>query len=132
MLRVHSTIYHILILVPKALPLLPPIFAKHFPFKLKQQEVISGYVCQLLQVLHYAPSLFADIYELCIRHALQIDVEIRIRDDGNVSMEPIKQDEDEPAIFNMDGKNGDGDNDTNNRNDATTKADEMADKARFV
>lgn len=102
MLRVHATIYTILRLVPNATNQLFPIIAKYFPYKMKPKELIASYVEQIFIVLRYAPSLFANIYELCIRHALQIDVEIRIQDDGNVLLEPQQPQPTEDVGVRMD------------------------------
>lgn len=69
---------------------------------MKPKELIASYVEQIFIVLRYAPSLFANIYELCIRHALQIDVEIRIQDDGNVLLEPQQPQPTEDVGVRMD------------------------------
>lgn len=157
MLRVHATIYNILRLVPNATSQLFPIIAKYFPYKTRPKELISAYVEQILAVLHYAPSLFANIYELCIRHALQIDVEIRIQDDGNVLLERQQAQAKEEGgeeenihasnstIFHMDDEKKEAQqqqeeeeiasnqNDKPNSSSTTTvKVDAMADKVRTM
>jgi hypothetical protein len=159
MLRVHATIYNILRLVPNATSQLFPIIAKYFPYKTRPKELISAYVEQILAVLHYAPSLFANIYELCIRHALQIDVEIRIQDDGNVLLErqqaQAKEEEEgggeeenihasNSTIFHMDDEKKEAQqqqedaeiagnqNDKPNSSSTTVKVDAMADKVRTM
>ena len=116
-------------LIPKATSLLPPIFVKYFPYKLARQEAISGYVDQLLKVLNYAPSLFGDVYEMCIRHALQIDVEIRIHDGGDVSTEQTSEDEDDHTVFDMDDTDVQDKARQGQKTDGGgLEADEMADK----
>ena len=133
MLRTHAAIYNIIQLIPKATSLLPPIFVKNFPYKLSKQEVISGYVAQLLIVLDYAPSLFGDVYELCIRHALQIDVEIRIHVGGDVSIEQNTEDEDDHAMFDMDEADGkEKKRHEVKANGNGMEADDMADKVRWL
>jgi hypothetical protein len=61
-----------------------PVLTANFPYKRHSQEVLSGYVNQLLFVCEYLPLLQPKILELIMQKCLEIDVEIVIEDSGEV------------------------------------------------
>jgi hypothetical protein len=104
-LRLHGALSKILHLVPKGNSEIFPVIASSFPFKLSPLQEQACYVKQCFIILNYVPMIRRSILELCIDKCLEIDVEIRIAQDGNVKIEEVK-DEDRPsnldALFNMD------------------------------
>ncbi len=105
-LRLHGALSKILHLVPKGNTELFPVIASAFPFKLSPLEKQACYVKQCFIVLNYVPIIRRNILELCIDKCLEIDVEIRIAQDGNVKIEEAKNedddDDDDNAPFKMD------------------------------
>jgi RNA polymerase I-specific transcription initiation factor RRN3 len=73
-----------------------------FPYKSAKQEKISAYVTELIRVLDYAPDLLDCVFHICIRKALELDVEIRIHDGGNATVEKAEKSvEEENGIFSF-------------------------------
>lgn len=104
--RLHGTLSKLLFLVPKGHSEIFPLIASNFPFKLAPLAKQACYVKQCFTVLNYAPTIRQNILELCIDKCLEIDVEIRIAQDGKVKLEeadageiedPLKE-----GIFTMD------------------------------
>ena len=103
--RLHGTLSKILHLVPKGNSEIFPVVASSFPFKLAPLRVQACYVKQCFIVLNYVPTIRQNILELCIDKCLEIDVEIRIAQDGKVRIDESKENEEGPVkngMFNMD------------------------------
>lgn len=102
--RLHGTLSKVLSLVPKGYSEIFPLIASNFPFKLAPLAKQACYVKQCFTVLNYAPTIRQNILELCIDKCLEIDVEIRIAQDGKVKLEQARENEDslKEDIFTMD------------------------------
>jgi len=102
---VHAAIAHVLRLVPTATVELQSIIASNFPFR--SAANIANYVQQaLLVVQRYAPLLESEILGLVVDKALEMDVEIKIKDDGDVEIDHEKINrQSEDGIFEMDLEN---------------------------
>jgi RNA polymerase I-specific transcription initiation factor RRN3 len=102
--RLHGTLSKILCLVPKGHSEIFPLIASDFPFKLAPLNKQASYVKQCFTVLNYIPTIRQNILELCIDKCLEIDVEIRIAQDGKVKIEEVEETDDslKEDIFTMD------------------------------
>mmetsp|Transcript_1792 Transcript_1792/g.3239 ORF Transcript_1792/g.3239 Transcript_1792/m.3239 type:complete len:364 (-) Transcript_1792:1468-2559(-) len=104
--RLHGTLSKLLFLVPKGHSEIFPLIASNFPFKLAPLAKQACYVKQCFTVLNYAPTIRQNILELCIDKCLEIDVEIRIAQDGKVKLEEADAGETEDplkeGLFSMD------------------------------
>jgi RNA polymerase I-specific transcription initiation factor RRN3 len=96
--RLHGTLRKILQLVPKGHSEIFPVIASSFPFKLAPLEKQVAYVKQAFTVLSYVPTIHQELIELCIDKCLEIDVEIRIAQDGAVN---IEENDDEGDLFDF-------------------------------
>lgn len=130
--RLHAALATLFRLVPKGTTDLFPIISSNFPFRTRGDLVDYAKTC--FQVLEYAPTLEPQMLELLIDKALEIDVEIRIKDGGNVEIDEEKfvKPDDDDAIFELEL---DDEPKTPKRADpkqvVEQKIDEMADKVRF-
>lgn len=102
--RLHGALSKILHLVPNGNSEIFPVIASSFPFKLSPLQKQACYVKQCFIVLNYVPIIRRNILELCIDKCLEIDVEIRIAQDGIVKIEEVKEEDgdDHVAPFKMD------------------------------
>lgn len=91
--RLHGTLMKILQLVPKGNSEIFSVIASSFPFKLSPLEKQVAYVKQAFTVLNYVPTMHQDLICLCIDKCLEIDVEIRIAQDGAVNIEEADEDD---------------------------------------
>jgi RNA polymerase I-specific transcription initiation factor RRN3 len=80
-------LYNILRLVPKSTSDVFPVIAAKFPFWTRNAEDLVWYTTQTIKVLEYIPSLRQKIFELLIDKCLEIDVNIFIKDNGDVVIE---------------------------------------------
>jgi RNA polymerase I-specific transcription initiation factor RRN3 len=74
------------------------------PYRSRPVGEIKWYYTQALRVLVYAPSIEAQVLELAIDRALEMDVEIKISDNGDASLDR-EEDEESPdlsQIFELD------------------------------
>lgn len=132
MQRLHAALATLLRLVPKGTTDLFPIVVSNFPFRAHANLVTYAKRCMAL--LEYAPTLEPQMLELLIDKALEIDVEIRIKDGGQVEIDEekfIKPQDDDDAIFELELD----DQPTTSKDDQGKegmehKIDEMADKVR--
>ena len=74
-------------LVPKARSELFPIISGRFPFWKTERSVLTWYCFQSFQALEYLPSIRKPLLEVVIDKCLEIDVNITINEDGEVSIE---------------------------------------------
>lgn len=136
--RLHGTLSKILRLVPKGKSDIFPLIASEFPFKLHSLEKQACYAKQCFILLNYVPNIRQSILQLCIDKCLEIDVEIRIAQDGKVNIDEKKDDETKDDIFEMDmgGDKEEEKKDTEKEiekakeqnSDPDDKVDEMAEK----
>jgi len=82
-------------LVPKARSDILPIIAARFPFWKGEKEKLTWYCVQAFRVLEYVPSIRKPLFELVIDKCLEIDVNIIIKDNGDVSVEEQRKEEEE-------------------------------------
>jgi len=134
--RVHAAMNRLLKMLPgvdNGRSNLPSVLNEKFPYRGAKKEVIAHYVSELLRMLDYAPApLMESIFQICMKKALALDVEIRIHDTGDVTVE---KDEDDDAAFMMDE-----DQESNIKSDHAKRlslrekemADEMADKLDVI
>lgn len=93
-MRLHAALATILRLVPKAKTELFPIIHANAPFRTRPVGEIRWYYEQALRTLSYAPSIEAQLLELAIDRSLEMDVEIKIADNGHASLDREDEDED--------------------------------------
>ena len=149
--RLHGAIRSALRICPRGHTELFPIVQRSMPFRNAPIKTIVWYCKQCLTVLESVPSMQRQVFDLLIEKALEIDVEIRIDDGGQVSLEQqqgkglqkhhdildgIETDCAQEGIFEIDlGNKAGGGNDSAPRQPATSasdlKVDEMADKVRI-
>ena len=114
-------------LCPKGNSDLFPILASNFPFRTKPANILVWYTKQCLTVLDYVPTLSAQVLELIVDKCLEMDVEIKIHKDGQVSIDKEVHDaEDEMFELDLD----EPDTQKMEKEDTEEKVDEMADKVR--
>eukprot|EP00536_Pseudo-nitzschia_multiseries_P017647 jgi/Psemu1/293144/fgenesh1_pg.1700_\ len=105
--RIHSMIFNVLRLVPKAHLDVYPIIAAKFPFWSHDKEALVWYAKQSFKVLEYLPSIRQRLFELLIDKCVEIDVNIFIKDNGDVGIDETEQkgdDDDEEEKFRGDAK----------------------------
>jgi len=95
--RLHGALSKILHLVPKGHSEIFSVIASDFPFKLAALPRQACYVKHCFIVLNYVPTIRKKILELCVDKCLEIDVEIRIAQDGNVQIEEATNDDEATA-----------------------------------
>lgn len=79
---VHSSLQTLLYLVPSGGSKLFPVLSSHYPHKRRSGDILADYARQLLEVLRYMPSAQGKVLQLIIEKCLEIDVEIKIMDNG--------------------------------------------------
>lgn len=84
-------IFNVLRLVPKSHADLYPIIASKFPHWLRDKETLEWYSSQSFKVLDYLPSIRRRLFELLIDKCVEIDVNIFIKDNGDVTIEETEQ-----------------------------------------
>mmetsp|Transcript_10897 Transcript_10897/g.21974 ORF Transcript_10897/g.21974 Transcript_10897/m.21974 type:complete len:823 (+) Transcript_10897:176-2644(+) len=89
--RIHAMIFNVLRLVPKSNSDVYPIIASKFPFWLRDKESLVWYTKQSFKVLDYLPSIRQRLFELLIDKCVEIDVNIFIKDNGNVILDETEQ-----------------------------------------
>ena len=138
--RVHAALYTLVRICPKAQSEIFPAMASNFPFKLLPCNIHLWYVHQCLAVVKYVPQLQKDVLELFIDRCLEIDVEIKIEDSGDVKIDESKEEKeadatvDESDIFGIDldpsdeTKQGKKNEEPDPMTEVVKSVDEMADK----
>ena len=77
-----------------------PIISSNTPYRIREATEITWYYRQCLTVLQYLPSLEGQVLELMIDKSLEMDVDIKIADNGEASFDDDK--DDELDVFEMD------------------------------
>ena len=90
-------------LCPKAMADLFPIMSNNYPFWTKPGKELDFYYRQCFVVLEYLPSIRRQVLELIIDKSLEIDVNIKIQDGGNVMVDDENEESEEAGVFEMDG-----------------------------
>jgi RNA polymerase I-specific transcription initiation factor RRN3 len=133
---VHAALSTILRLVPKGATDLFPIMSSGFPFRIRPH--LKEYSEHCLSVLEYAPTLEAQVLELLIDKALEMDVEIKIKSSGDVEIDDekfVKPSDDDDAIFDLEMDDTALHQEMQSKKEeskslAERRIDEMADKVR--
>jgi len=121
--RIHLMISNVLRLVPRSNADLYPIIASRFPFWLRDKETLVWYTIQSFKVLEYLPTIRQGLFELLVDKCVEIDVNIFIEDNGNVSID----------IKNKDNGDDEGENypiavTKNEKSNLNTSVDVLSDK----
>ncbi|GMH72472.1 hypothetical protein TL16_g05923, partial [Triparma laevis f. inornata] len=126
----HETMRTAFEIVPKSTELIFPILQQKFPYKRAPTPTLLHYSTQLLHLLTYAPILSPRILSLTLTRCIEIDVEIKISHDGDVTVKENR--EDDVTLFEIDGLTGEATKEaeeTKRRPRAESiEADEYADK----
>jgi len=77
------------------------------PFRLRPDAELLWYYRQCLHVLQYLPSIRGQVLELIIDRCLEVDVEIKITDVGEATIDA--EEEDDANVFSLDLEEHDGD-----------------------
>ena len=83
----HSAMKCCLGIVPKATLELPKYLSTSFPHKLSQTDTQVHYSTQIMHLTTYCPTLLPSVLSLMVRKCMEIDVEIRVEDGGEVKVE---------------------------------------------
>lgn len=97
--RVHAALATIMCMCPTGKMEIFPIVSANTPFRKKEESSLRWYYKNSLDLLEYVPSMEGEIITLMIDRCLEMDVEIKINDGGEVS---IDRDDDDPGIFQLD------------------------------
>ena len=79
---------------PKARTEFFPVLASKFPFWTLKTESISWYCMQCFKVVEYLPSIRKKLLEIIVDKCLEMDVNIKIKDNGEVHIEDENVDAD--------------------------------------
>ncbi len=94
----HRSLSAVLSLAPSGISKLFFILSKQYPHKRLPPVVQEGYCRQLVSVAAYVPALEPRLLRLIVQRALEIDVEIKITDEGDAVRDTTAGD----GIFDMD------------------------------
>jgi RNA polymerase I-specific transcription initiation factor RRN3 len=97
--RVHAALATIMFMCPMGKMEMFPIVSANTPFRKKEESFLRWYYKNSLDVLEYIPSMEGELIALIIDRCLEMDVEIKINDGGEVS---IDRDGDDTGIFQLD------------------------------
>ncbi|KAL3944086.1 MAG: hypothetical protein SGBAC_001817 [Bacillariaceae sp.] len=106
--RLHAMLYTMFRLFPKARSDFFSIVATRFPHIKLDQSILCHYCNASFRVLEYLPSMRKQLIDTVVDKCLEIDVNIKIRDNGEVLIEEQKKDDDavtEKATAESDNKN---------------------------
>jgi len=123
--RLHATLAAITRLVPKGKTEIFPIMSSNFPFRTNPEKTLIWCYRQCFAVIEYVPSNYSQVLQFVIDKCLEMDVEIKIHDGGEVTLDDEK-DENE-TIFELELDAAASKKDP--KGDITV--DEMADKVRY-
>lgn len=99
-IRLHSALATASRLCPKAKTEIFPIIAASAPSRFRPPQAIVWFYKQTLLVIKYIPTLEPQILELLVDRSLEIDVEIKISDNGEAAIDDSGENNEE--IFPMD------------------------------
>lgn len=78
-----------------------PIMSSNSPFRMRPGPELVWYYRQCLEVVQYLPSVRGHVLELLVDKSLEMDVEIKINDGGEATIDEEKEEKDED-IFQLD------------------------------
>lgn len=96
--KIHATIHKILMLVPKAQIDLFPLVSRTFPHITNPSQLVKNYMIVTMQMWQYGDFIREDLVLLMLNKALEMDVEIRIEDNGNVILDDSNKGDNEDAM----------------------------------
>lgn len=97
----HAGLATIVRLCPKAkTDVIMTLLSTNFPFRTRPRHILDSYVKNMFQVLVYIPSLEHQVLEMIVDKALEMDVEIKIDQEGEASVERNIDNDD--TIFELD------------------------------
>lgn len=100
--RIHAALATIMRLCPKAKTELLPIITANAPFRMRPEAELVWYYKQCLFVTEYLPAVRGQILVLVINRCLEMDVEIKITDVGEATIDTTAEDCGDAAIFQLD------------------------------
>lgn len=118
--RLHATLAAMTRLVPKGRTEIFPIMSANFPFRTNPEKTLIWCYRQCFTVVDYVPSICNQVLQFVIDKCLEMDVEIKIHDGGEVTLDDKGEDED---IFVLELENT-----TPKAHKGDLTVDEMADK----
>jgi RNA polymerase I-specific transcription initiation factor RRN3 len=123
----HSCLATMVRLCPKAqTDVVMTLVATNFPFRTNPKPVLDSYARNMLHVLLYMPSLEHPMLALLIDKSLEMDVEIKIDNEGEATVERNTDNDDD--IFELEMDTPVKNNNSKNKNGDDIPVDEMADK----
>src|SRR3569623_2035314 len=84
---------------PKAKSELFPVISSHAPFRTKPEAEILWYYKQCLYILRYHRGLQSEVIDLLVDKCLEMDVEIKISEQGEAVIDDEKDDN---CLFELD------------------------------
>jgi hypothetical protein len=100
--RIHAFLATVMRLVPKARSDIFRVIASMFPYFTKRGDDIKWYYSQCFKMLDYHPAIESQVLELVIDKSLEIDVNIKIKDGGEVIIDDEKEEDDAEDMFALD------------------------------
>lgn len=85
--RLHAVLAELIRLCPKGIKEILPIMQKSFPFRLRPKAELIWAYRQAFAVVEYVPDIYKDFMQFVIDKCLEMDVEIKIVDGGNVALQ---------------------------------------------
>ncbi|GKY95069.1 hypothetical protein MPSEU_000471100 [Mayamaea pseudoterrestris] len=105
--RLHATIASILRLCPKGRTELFAIITANAPYRTRPEAAITWYYQHSLFVLQYLPSIQGQVLEFIVDKCLELDVEIKICDSGEVAIDENDEEMNEnDLLFSLDDDEG--------------------------
>lgn len=97
--RLHATLAAITRLVPKGKTEIFPIMSANFPFRTNPEKSLIWCYRQCFSVVEYVPSIHSQVLQFIVDKCLEMDVEIKIHDGGEVTLDD--EEEEDEDIFEL-------------------------------
>jgi RNA polymerase I-specific transcription initiation factor RRN3 len=124
--RLHAAVATILRLCPKGKMEIFAVMAASAPYRNKPEPELSWFYQQCVYVLEYVPGIEGHVLEMLVDKCLEMDVEIKIKDGGEVIIDQEDDDDMTGDVFQLDLD--DDDNKPKPKPKLDSTVDEMADK----
>ena len=112
-------------LCPKGKTELFPIISSNAPYRVQPEEHLVRYYKQAFHVVNYLPSIQNQLIELIVDKSLEIDVEIKISDDGEATIDIERDERIQSEIFEFDDSDA---KPNQQKDDGQSQVDDMANK----
>lgn len=96
--RLHAMLFTMMRLCPKTRTEMFPIIASKFPFWTNSAPILTFYIVQAFRVMDYLPSIRRNLLEIVIDKCLEMDVNIKIKGNGEVSIEEGKSENEQDEV----------------------------------